>query len=207
MPYYKENNILFIHIPKTGGSVIEEQLKKGNHVSLMNYNGERPLDLLDYPYNTISLQHQFYRTLYQYKNRLNINFDNIKIFSVVRNPYDRIISDLFWWRMIRPEYTADDVYSIIKNRYLNRNNLDNHNKPQYSFVVDENNELIKNIKIFKTETLNKTNKELNKFLGVNLNIQQDNVNKDYSKYLNKDSISLINNIYKKDFEMFDYNFK
>ena len=52
--------------------------------------------LLDLPYNKKSLQHQFYTTLYQFKNKLNINFDNIKIFSVVRNPYDRIISDLFW---------------------------------------------------------------------------------------------------------------
>ena len=46
----------------------------------------------------------------------------------------------------------------------------------------------------------KTNDELNKFLGFNINIKRGNVNKDYSKYLNKDSISLINNFYKKDFE-------
>ena len=33
MPYYKDKNILFIHIPKTGGSVIEKELEKTSKVS------------------------------------------------------------------------------------------------------------------------------------------------------------------------------
>lgn len=28
MPYYKEKKLLFIHIPKTGGTVIENEIKK-----------------------------------------------------------------------------------------------------------------------------------------------------------------------------------
>ena len=203
MPYYKEPNLLFIHIPKTGGSVIENQLKNIYEESLFGINRT----LLDPPYNKIYFQHYYYTTLYQFKNKLNINFDNIKIFSVVRNPYDRVISDLFWWGKIKKYFTKEQVYNVIKNQYLYKDNLDNHNMPQYKFITDDNCELIKSIKLFKTETLNESNDELNNFLGFNINIKKKYVNKDYSKYLNKESISLINNFYKKDFELFNYKFK
>tara|TARA_B110000967_G_C18536541_1_gene388461 strand:- start:59 stop:319 length:261 start_codon:yes stop_codon:yes gene_type:complete len=85
-------------------------------------------------------------------------------------------------------------------------NLDNHNKPQYKFIVDENSELLKNIKIFNTETLNESNDELNRFTGLDINIKKVTF-KDYSNYLNKDSIFLINTFYKKDFELFNYKLK
>lgn len=204
MPYYKEKNLLFIHIPKTGGTVIEDKIKKKYNQTLYSGHTNR---LLDFPYNTKSLQHQFYTTIYKFRDKLNINFDNIKIFSVVRNPYDRIISDLFWCNLIKKDYTSNQVYDIIKNHYLYRDDIDNHNQPQYKFLVDENCKLIKSIKIFNTETLNKSNDDLNKYIGFNIDIKQDAVNKDYSNYLNKDSISLINNFYKKDFELFNYKFK
>lgn len=199
MPYYKEKNLLFIHIPKTGGSMIEDSIKKKTPETLFNPRGPT----LDFP-NNITPQHQFYTTIYKFRHKLDINFDNIKIFSVVRNPYDRIISDLFHYGLIKKNFTAEQVYNVIKNKYLYRNNLDNHNEPQYKYIVDENSELIKNIKIFRTETLNESNDDLSKFVGFNINIQKKGINKDYSNYLNKDSISLINIFYKKDFELFNY---
>ena len=198
MPYYKNKNLLFIHIPRTGGTLIENQIKKICYESLFSTFPDS---------GNVNLQHLFYTTLYKFKNKLNINFDDIKIFSVVRNPYDRIISDLFWFRLIKKDFTAGQVYNVIKNNYLDRDYLDNHNKPQYKFITDENSELIKNIKIFNTETLNESNDELSKFLGFNINIEQKGVNKDYSRYLNKKSISLINNFYKKDFELLNYKFE
>lgn len=207
MPYYKEKNILFIHIPKTGGTVIENQLKYIYKQTLFNVN--RDSNLLDPPYNTINYQHQFYTTLYKYRNKLDIDFNNndIKIFSVVRNPYDRVISDLFFMLSMKKNTPSDEVYNIIKYNYLYRNDLDNHNEPQYKYLVDENSELIKNIKIFKTETLNESNDILNKYLGVDINIKKTTPNMDYSIYLNNDSIALINEFYKKDFELFGYDLR
>ena len=179
MPYYKKLNLLFIHIPKTGGTMIENCIKKKTPQTLFSLWTN---SLLDFPYNKKSLQHQFYRTIYKFRDKLDLNFDNIKIFSVVRNPYDRIISDLLWWKLIKKDFTAEQVYNVIKNNYLYRDDLDNHNEPQYKFIVDENSELIKNIKIFKTEILNEANDELSKLVGFNIDIKQVVLNKDYSKY-------------------------
>ena len=209
MPYYKDLNLLFIHIPKTGGSFIADALNNKNYKVTLCQRGISIHDisnsLFKPPHNKGSLQHQFYSTLYKYKNKINIDFENTKVFSIVRNPYNKIISDLFWLKLINKKSSPNEIYEIIKNKYLYRDDLDNHNQPQYKFITDENNQLIKNIKIFKCETLDILNHQINDFIGVNINLKNENANKDYSYYLNKNSISLINDFYKKDFELLDYH--
>ena len=207
MPYYKQKNLLFIHIPKTGGTVIEDQIKQHAQQTLRCKGIGFTNTILDHPFDKVSLQHQYYNTIFRFKEKLDVDFLNLKIFTVVRNPYDRIISDLFWYKLIKKDSTSEHVYDVIKNNFIERDDLDNHNKPQYKFITDENGELIKTIKIFKTETLNESNDELNKFIQLDIDIKRDNVNKDYSKYLNTNSINLINQFYKKDFELFDYDMK
>ena len=59
---------------------------------------------------------------------------------------------------------------------------------------------IPNIKIFKTETLTEEFKEY----GFTDYDGKDS-SSDYSEYLNNDSIKLINEFYKKDFELFNYD--
>ena len=50
-----EKDTIFIHIPKTGGTVIENQIKKQYNQTL--YSG-RENNILEYPYNKKSLQHK-----------------------------------------------------------------------------------------------------------------------------------------------------
>ncbi len=203
MPYYPDLNILFIHIPKTGGRYIENELQKFTAPTLIS--GSRN-NLLPPPFKWKPLQHQFYTTIYKYRDICKINFDNIKIFSIVRNPYDRIISHLFFFKVINKNDTSDYVSKIIEKHI--KENRDNHTAPQYKFLVDENENLIDNIKIFKTETLNQDNEIINKYFDFNIAINSDkNLNKNYFKYLNNDSISIINKYYEKDFYLFNYEMK
>ena len=121
---------------------------------------------------------------------------------------------IFWFSLINIDSNLDEVYNVIKlyinNKYkiINKNMIDNHNIPQYLFITDETEKLIDNIIILKNETL--TNDMINiGFTDFNLHSNKNNkINKNkYHEYLNTDSIKLINDFYKKDFELFNYEMK
>ena len=204
MPYFRKNdiNILFIHIPKTGGSSIETYFSQKydiplNYKSLCYYYPiQRKLKI------NSSLQHITYKSMYKYKKELKIKFNNIKIITIVRNPYERIISDLFYLHKIDIKTEQDEVFTIIQN-YLTHKYLDNHNVPQYKFIIDKNKNIIPDLHILHTETLTTDMKNLG-FDDFNV-FENANPNKlNYYKYLNNDSIQLINQFYDKDFSLFGY---
>jgi hypothetical protein len=106
MPYFKNNddNILLIHIPKTGGSSLEHYFSdkyniKLNEKSLFMFLNEETKKQNNIEINS-SLQHMTYQTLFKYKDFFNIDFNNLKIITIVRNPYERIISDFFFYKLI-----------------------------------------------------------------------------------------------------------
>jgi hypothetical protein len=211
MPYFKNDNIniLFIHIPKTGGSSLENyfSLKFGielNKKSLHICEFEQTKLKNDIIINS-SLQHLTYKNIFEYQKEFNVDFNNIKIITIVRNPYERIISDLFFFNKINIDSSKEEVFNII-TEYLLSDNLDNHNIPQYLFITDYNKVLIPNIHILHTETLTTDMHDL----GYQDFNNYDNVNKkkiDYYKYLNNDSINLINYFYNYDFKLFNYKQK
>ncbi len=234
MPYYKEINTLLIHIPKTGGTSLEEYLKTKYTESVFSHV---PINdsLNDNSVSTKSLQHLPYASLRKFSEKLNLDFNdnNMKILSIVRNPYHRMVSDLFFLEIIDYDFTQEEVCTVIKyyleiyksigyivfvdkestdyakvtqntwifNKY---NNYDNHRLPQFKFLVDENDKLIDKIKIFRTETLTKELREYG-FSDYEFDTNKS-VKIDYMKYLNDESIQIINSFYKKDFEMFGYEY-
>ena len=209
MPYFKNNdiNVLFIHIPKTGGTSVELyfSLKFNiplNNKSLYLYIEDELLLNKNIRINS-SLQHITYNQIVEYSEIFNINFDNIKYFAIVRNPYERFISDLFFHKLIKIDTSKEEVFNLI-NEYVVSEKYDNHNIPQYKFVTNDKEEIIKNINILKTESL--TNDMHN--LGYNdFNIFENvNPNKlNYYNYLNNETIEFINNFYHLDFILFNYD--
>ena len=120
MPYYNEYNLLFIHIPKTGGSNIEN--------FFFSYSKKKPVisnlcsNNINLRINNHSLQHMTYKEILSNKDFFNIDFNNIKIITVVRNPYDRILSDLFYLKFAHKNNNSSEIEEIIKN-YLNNGSI------------------------------------------------------------------------------------
>jgi hypothetical protein len=205
MPYFKTDNInlLFIHIPKTGGSSLELYFSYKYAIELTNESlmAFYPTDVFN-----SSLQHLQYTTILKHKDLLKVDMDNnLKIITIVRNPYHRIVSDLFFFSLICTDSTQDDVYNIIESYLFSGKNYDNHNMQQYLFITNEMGMIIDDLTIFKTETLMRdmVNYGFTDF-DIDVNKNSHEVMDRYILYLNEKSIKLINSFYDKDFSLFGY---
>jgi len=207
MPYFKnsEINLLLIHIPKTGGTSIEQYFSKKFSIKLDSNSlcWASTKDIL--PHKDLSLQHLTYNIIMKYKDAFNIDTNKLKIISVVRNPYERIMSDLFYFKLINKESSRQKAYEELQKIILNLDNpiYDNHFKPQYKFLIDANRHIVKNIKIFKTESLT-ADMHAYGFTDFNRYSNTNEYKINYMDYLNNDTIKLINTYYTKDFELFNY---
>lgn len=212
MPYFNNvngYNILLIHIPKTGGSSLEHYFCTKNNVTFSLYS------LSADAYYKKPLQHLELDTIITNKEKINndynieidLNDPKLKIITVVRNPYTRIISELFFNNSINKSTSKSDVFNIIFNQFkkykANDNILFNHIKPQFKYLIDKNGKFYKNITILRKEKLT----ELMHHIGYNdfdkyVNVAMGDINP--FNYLNKQSIRLINNFYFNDFIYFGY---
>ena len=209
------NNLKFLHITKTGGTSIEEFAAKIG-IKWSKYDK--------------TFYEKFNKEGYWHIPLCYFEIETIKKynwFTIVRNPYNRIVSEINY--LIKDKYI--DINKVDINIYLN-NILTNiiidertlnkkfielnnimykfHFIPMYFYTCYNDYEnIIPNLTIIKFENLNK---EINKFLNK-LNIEETfdihrNIN-DTKIFEFEDlsikNIKLINKIYKKDFELFNYN--
>ena len=205
MPYFPKNHVLFIHIPKTGGTSIEHGFRNIGDEKLLYTSHPSNNVIPEKIFRKTSLQHQFYSTIKKYQNECGVIFDDkLRVFSVVRNPYDKVISDLFFYKLISSHSTGDEVENVIR-KYLSLTpeQCDNHNVPQYVFLVDETGNLSDDIQIFHTETLNQELKDNHYPVSENKALESK-CSKPYYEFLNNKSINLINRAYRRDFELFKY---
>lgn len=209
MPYFELPNedILYIHIPKTGGSSIEEyfQKKSTSGIKICNYLDDR-LRKKYRLFSCKSAQHLKYENICKMQKEFNIdlNSNRLKIFASVRNPYDRILSDMFYNCAINPTASPEATFEAMKI-YLSKDCYDTHNHPQHTFVTKDG-KLIEGIIILKQESLKEDMKK-NGYTDFDVykNKTFNGIDVHYRKYLNNDSIELINNFFDKDFELFGYD--
>jgi len=209
MPYFNNGtiNILFLHIPKTGGTSIDVFLSKKYNIPLNTkslFTNDSVKTKIGNVEIATSLQHVTYRDIIEHKEFFGIDFNDIKIITIVRNPYERIISDLFFLKLINKESSKDVTFSAIKS-YISSKTTDGHNRPQYQYLNTDNYDLsISKITIMRTESLRQDMIRLGYVdFDVIANSNPDKI--DHYSFLNNNSINLINKFYDKDFELFGYS--
>lgn len=205
---FKGKKFLFIYIPKTtGGSVEHFFYRNARDFDRKNLYSTRNFDHDGKQFNS-SGQHLKYSEI-----KTIINVDDYEIFSIVRNPYDRFVSEMEYCIQKIKRYSNKDKknkkellhdfimwYFGIKSfddTNFNTNTFDNHKIPQYELL-----ETCDRLHIIRYETLNE---DFEKKFGEKLDTTHNKTDRlSFQEYYTKETEEFIYNYYRTDFELFKY---
>jgi hypothetical protein len=201
--YSKEDNLLFIHIPKTGGQTIVKHflerdgldwsMRKRLYCENMNFLNEE-----------IWTAHLTYKMYMNYNIITKKEMEKLVKFSIVRNPYDRFIS---FFNMIRKKHNEYSMKEHIKKCKKWFEEKKEHFKPylctksQSQFI--EGSEMIK---IFKYENYNEVENFLKSYDIDKIKVRNTanpEFKSDYTKNLDE-CTDFVNTYLSVDFENLGY---
>ena len=144
MPIYLKKNekILFVHIPKCGGSSFSDFLIRKKYEESLTVRGKAIKDIEFWKSSPQHLHRDVLKKL--------LNFEKFdKIITIVRDPFERLKSEYYWQlnagiikdKEILPGKWFDN---LIDKYHTNNYIYDNHIRPQNEFLINES-------KVFKLE--------------------------------------------------------
>ena len=165
--------LIFIHIPRTGGMSIKKALE----------------DFTDNHQDTILHPHVKSNEI---KKQFPKKYKEYKKFTVIRNPYDRMMS---WY-----SYLHEDLNVNKFKLWLNEENP--LFLPQYDWIDNT-------VEIIRFESLNE---EMHEFLKKNINTPMyipainESMSRDYEylEFYDQEALDMVYDNYKIDFEKFNY---
>ena len=168
---------IFVHIPKNAGTSIEKYFGNGS----------------------VRIQPNKHADIHEIKTKFKNSYNNYKKFTIIRNPYDKMVSWYFYLkRNLGENYNVIEFNEWIKDpsKFWHADDPIDFLKPQCECVDNT-------VILLKFENLNK---ELKQFFGkeINLPITNKSNHNNYLEYYNQESLDIIYNRYKKDFEKFNY---
>jgi len=198
----KEMKAVFIWIPKTGGTTVTTALGLNQYII-------GKTDVVAVKYNC-TFGHAYLPSL-----KIPIEWENIYLFTFVRNPYGRIYSLYkYYQRAILPPF-CENPPSNNFNEWLKQIPLNfisgpgdfnafgwSQAAPQHKWIRN-----IPNVHIFKLENiyadLMKLGKLFERKMVVLPHLNKSGEN-DWQDHFNDESIKIVNDFYKKDFKLFGY---
>ena len=138
-------------------------------------------------------------------------FKNFYKFSVIRNPFDTIVSHYYWLNSPNNKSSQATTFNKILQE-LENNVYPNYGLLNLNKLMDKNFEKVICDKIIKYEDLNKGLSFVFNKLGIPFDGElkvfkkKTTIKKNYRDFFNAKSKKLIMEIFWKDFELFNYDF-
>jgi len=215
---FPESGIIFIHIPKTGGTSVKKLLLNLKNPELSFY------DKVKYYYfeeikrkNLLSRHGKAVEYLNFFEN--DIWRDSLK-FTCVRNPWDLMVSSYHWWiqhghkfSKLNKMYT--DISKMSFNEYMHskygKEMINECSGNAQDWFLNDSKKIIvdgviklENFNFEFKELLDKSNKKLNG--DINLSKENTTIREKYQTYYNENTKQIINDRFKFLIEYCNYKF-
>ena len=205
MPLYERFKLIFFHNPKAGGSSIEKLLEMVESPELLFDNYHTSLSV-------VALQHLPYTEVQRLLPAEK--FDAYFKFTIVRNPWERLLSDYIWNNRNCKTFTeyvsyVDHIYqnyglelsSLAKCPDMARHFL-GHLLPQHLYTGPD-------VTVYRFENFATDISSLVQLLGINKPIPHANAraHEHYSKYYDNSTKAIVEKIYARDIALFGYKFE
>ena len=216
MPVSHAHKTIFVHVPRTAGSSIEQVLGIWGDDNKGTLTPARP-DMLFGLVGTKALQHLNARDV---RDRLGDEvYRSYFKFAIVRNPYDRVVSTYHIRKkhfpkiqMSFPDFVQKRIAgkkSFFRDLFMSKAEkaLEDQFEGQHEFLSDEKGALLVDF-IGKYESLDGDFEKIGDRLGLKVKLPKTNLSRheDYRKYYDEELKKTVRDVYRKDFEAFGYEF-
>lgn len=201
-----KHRCIFIHIPKTAGSSIEDVIWPGDRTEADLWMG---ISNGRNKYQTGGLQHLLARQIFDEVGPAS--FSRYFKFTIVRNPFDRLVSQYAYTIKHRPDLRqllgidADASFS----EYVDRIYFEPHVqwRPQTDFILDDDGMSLVDF-IGRFERIEADCKTIFDRLGIKAELPVTNKGSrsDYRDYYDKQTKEKVESIYSNDLSAFSYSY-
>jgi hypothetical protein len=210
----KKLNIIYIHIPKTGGTTIGNIFHPDTEIidKPINALGKTYSDILSDPILHIA-EHKSYNQYKDILQEINFNIQYFYIFTFTRNPYARVYSS---WKFLCYQVNINNqVFNFIDPKIISSfeafvhhlfyNNHRDFCIEQVNYAISSNCNFIGRYESFESD-LSILMKKFNIERTIpHLNKTSSNMN-EYKQHYTKSMQNMIYKIYESDFIEFNYDY-
>ena len=181
-----EHKVIFIHIPKNAGTSIETYFAN----------------------ESVRIQPRKHADIHEIKRDFKNSYNNYKKFTIIRNPYDKMVSWYFYLkRNLGENHNVIEFNDWIIDLFITHKSVFPfkfwHANDPVSFLKNQHEWIDDTVVVIKYENLNK---EINSFFNkkIDLPVINKSNHKHYLNYYNKYALDIVYNRYKKDFKKYNY---